>query len=237
MPVKFFKKLAVLFLVVGVLLSGIIVVGTNIVATDLGPGDVPIRRLSNDKPRYPIEVHYMHSNPSPPTGDTNSQADLPFTTTVPTATILYNYDQDVDAEPGKQIAKGGSGANESDLNKYQNWRTGVLSSNLVFDGVVNFHFWSGIKDFGDGKAGEVKAFLRDYNGTGYTEITNVTLFVSDWQGGSSTWVEKTLAFPSVVYSVPAGNQLEVKYIVGGNAGDDMWFAYDTTALDSRLVFP
>ena len=81
------------------------------------------------------------------------------------------------------------------------------------------------------------AFLRDYNGSGYTEITNGNLDVADWSGGSSTLVQKTLAFSSVTYTVPKGNQLEFKIIVHSDAGDDMWFAYDTTAYNSDLQFP
>ena len=231
-------RLSVLLILVVALLSSVVVVSTNISSTDLGPGDEPVKLLSNDSPVYPCRFNYcLHNNPTPPTGDTNSQADLPMDATAPTATTLYNYDQDKDSAAGRFLAKGGSGASESDLSKYQNWRTGALSQDHTINGVATFPFWSAIKDFGDGKQGEVQAFLRDYNGSSYTEITNGTLFVSDWQGGSSTWVQKTLAFPSVNYTVVAGNRLEVKIIVGGNSGDDMWFAWDTTAYNSTLQFP
>ena len=235
--VKLAFRLWVFFIVVGVLVSGVVVVTTNISASDLGLGDEPIKLVSNDSPTYPFRDHYLHNNPTPPTGDTTSQADLPLDETAPTATTLYNFDQDIDGAAGRLVGKGGSGASETDLGKYQNWRTGALSPDHIINGVVNLSFSSAIKDFGDLKRGHVQAFLRDYNGTSYTEITNGSLDVSDWQGGSSTWVWNTLAFPSVNYTVVAGNRLEVKIILGLNAGDDMWLSYDTTAYNSHLQFP
>ena len=234
MTVRQFKSLVIFIIVVGILLSGLMIVNTNIQATDLGPGDMPLKLVSNDSLPYPFQDHYLHNNPTPPTADTNSQADLPLDITLPTATTLYDYD--AGGDPGRRIKKNGSGASEANLQRYQNWRTGPLSQDYIIDGVVNFPFWSGLQGFGGGR-GIVNAFLRDYNGSGYTEITNGTLDISDWQGGSSTWVQKTLAFSSVTYTVPAGNQLEVKITVGAGSASHMWFAWDTTAYDTHLQFP
>ena len=94
-----------------------------------------------------------------------------------------------------------------------------------------------MKDWGQNKPGEVTVFLRNYNGSTYTEIANGTVLDSNWQGGTSTWRQKTIIITGVNYNVPAGNRLEVKLIVGANAGDDMWFAYDTTAYPSVLRIP
>ena len=65
----------------------------------------------------------LQNDPTPPTGDTASQAVLPLAKTPPTATTLYNYDTDRDTSAGLQILAGGSGASESDLTKHQPWRT------------------------------------------------------------------------------------------------------------------
>ena len=231
---KLVKKLVILFVIVGILLSGIMMVNTNIQATVLEPpGGELISLLSNDAPPYP---HYVHNNPTPPTGDTNRQADLPLDTTPPTATTLYNYDQDANASAGRQINKNGGGASESNLVRYQNWRTNALSQDLTIDGVVNFPFWSGTANFKGNRRGVVEGYLRDYNGSVYTEITSGTVDISDWQGGSSTWVQYTLVFSSVNYTVPAGNQLEFKITVGSGS-QHMWFAYDTTTYYSYLQFP
>ena len=182
------------------------------------------------------EIWYLHNNPTPPTGDTTSQAVLPLDQTAPTATTLYNYDTDRDGAAGRMVDKGGSGAGETDLSKYQAWRSAALGSNLTIDGTVTVNLWSAIKDFNTGKRGNVTVFLRDYNGSSYTEICDGNLTEKPWSGGAS-WVLKTFQFACVSYTIPAGNFLEVKLIVGNSAGDAMWFAYDTTSYDSRVQLP
>ena len=73
-------------------------------------------------------------------------------------------------------------------------------------------------------------YLRDYNGSSYTEIGNGTEFRADWQSGSGSFVQATITITGLNYTIVAGNMLEVKVIVGGSSGDSMWFAYDTTSL-------
>ena len=181
---------------------------------------------------------YMHNNPTPPTGDTTSQAVLPLDQTAPTGTTFYNYDTDRDSAAGRGIAKGGSGPTETDTSKYQTWQTGALGSNLTMDGLIEVPLWSAMKDFELAKQGSVTVYFRDYNGSTYTEICNETLTDSDWQGGSSSWVLRTVSFLcSPGYTISAGNILELKLMVGDTAASDMWFAYDTTAYDSRLELP
>lgn len=184
-------------------------------------------------------VYYLHNNPTPPTANTRSQANLPMDASAPSATTLFNYDTDRDSSGGRLIGKGGGGATETDLTKYQNWRTPALAAPLVLDGAVQFEFWSAVKDFGTGKAGSVQVFLRDFNpGTStYTTIGTATLTASNWQGGSSTWVMRTISVSVSNYTLQAGRQLEFKVVVGGSSGDDMWFAYDTDTYRSRLVLP
>ena len=184
-----------------------------------------------------ITNHYLHNNPTPPTGDTNSQAVLPMDTTPPTATTLYNYDQDRDAFAGLLIQKGAIGAGETDLVKYQAWRSGSLPEGLSLVGTVTIDLWTAMKDFGQDKAGEVIVYLRDYNGSSHTEIGNGTVYEIDWQGGSATWVQKTITISGLNYTIPAGNELEVKLIVGDNGDDDIWFAYDTTSYSSVVKIP
>ena len=180
---------------------------------------------------------YLHNNPTPPTADTTSQVDLSFDQAAPTATTLYNYDTNRDAFAGLIIFKGGSGAAETDATKYQNWRSSPLGSAMTINGTVNAVLWSAMKDFATAKQGSVTVFLRDYNGSTYTEICNGTLTEADWQAGASSWLQKTVSFSCGSYTVPAGNRLEVKLIVNATAADNMWFAYDTTAYKSRVELP
>jgi len=183
-----------------------------------------------------VTDYYLHNNPTPPTGDTNSQLVLPVDTTAPTATTLYNYDMDRDPDPGLLIDRGGSGVNETDPELYQAWRTANLTSALTIVGNVTIDLWSTCEGFASGKSGEAVIFLRDYNGSSYTEIGSGSLYEDPWSP-SATWEKKTITISGLNYTIPSGNQLEVKLIVGDSSGADLWFAYDTTSYSSVAQIP
>jgi hypothetical protein len=179
--------------------------------------------------------YYLHNNPSPPILGTTSQADLTATTSYPSALTLLNYDTDRDAVAGLVLLQGGSGATESDLTKYQNWRTPVLTEPLAISGPISINIWSAVKDFNTSLAGELKFFLRDYDGSSYTEIGNGTLSSTQWDtDATGTWVNRLLEISSVDYTLAAGHQIELKVIVGTGSADDMWLAYDTASLASVM---
>jgi hypothetical protein len=103
---------------------------------------------------------------------------------------------------------------------------------------VTVEFWSGMKSFTPGMAGEVRVFLRDVNtilGT-TSEIANTTVSAADWQAGVNGWVERTAAL-SVNTTLLVGHRLELKLVLGSGAADDMWFAYDTNVHRSRVRLP
>ena len=206
--------------------------GTVIIGTPLGVTASAYFSTASAETCY-----YIHNNPMPPTGATSSQASLPLTTGPALEETLYNYDQNRDAQPGLLIVKGGADENESGSTKHQVWRTGTLTSSLAMVGTVTMDFWSAIKDFALDTTGAVTFYLRDYDGSGHAEIANGTVSEADWQGGASNFVAKTLSIASVNYTVSAGNQLELKLIVGAASGDDMWFAYDATGYPAVLKIP
>lgn len=182
--------------------------------------------------------YYLHNDPTPPVLDTTSQADLTASTSFPAAEVLVNYDSDRDAQPGLVLLQGGSGATESDLTQYQNWRTSALTEPHVISGPVSINMWSAVKDFNTSLTGELEFFLRDYDGSSYTEIDSGTVTAGPWDpGATGTWVNRLLEIPSVDYTLAAGHQLELKVIVGAGSADDMWLAYDTNALASVLRLP
>jgi hypothetical protein len=154
---------------------------------------------------------------------------------LPTASVLYNYDTDRDASPGLVIAKGGSGPNESDPTKYQAWRTPAFSVATVVQGTVSVKLWSGTKDFDPAKGGVVSVYLRDCDGSSCVELGGGTLIDWTWQQGSPSWALKTVTMSVGTHTVAPGRSLELKVIVGGSSTDDMWFAYDTNDLKSRLT--
>ena len=157
--------------------------------------------------------------------------------TDPSADTLYNYDTDRDAFPGLLIAKGGGGADEADPTKYQAWRTPALPADLIVQGDLTLKLWSGMKDFEGNNRGAITVYLRDFDGSGYVEVGSSTLTDAPWQGGSPSWMLKTLTFSAGPYLVAAGHSLELKIIVQDSSDDDMWFAYDTSPSKSRGVVP
>jgi len=114
---------------------------------------------------------------------------------------------------------------------------GTFGTAIEIDGDVNFNFWSGIKDFEQSRRGVVIAYLRDFDGTDYTEIASATLVSADWQGGIEDWVETLMTFSDVSYTLSAGHYLELKVLVDANSDDDMWFAYDTTDYNTYIELP
>jgi predicted ribosomally synthesized peptide with SipW-like signal peptide len=185
---------------------------------------------------FTATTYYLHNNPTPPTGDTNAQANLSMNTTAPTATTLFNYDANQDSAPGRLIQRGGSGAGETTLARYQNWRgptAGLFGQSI--NGTVTVEFWSAMPGFTQGSAGEVRVFLRDVDSvTGIAiEIANTTVSAADWQGGVSGWVKRSASF-SVNHLLLVGHRLEVKLLVGSGAASDMMFAYDTSLYRSRV---
>jgi hypothetical protein len=141
-----------------------------------------------------------------------------------TASTLYNYDTDRDDAPGLLIQRGGS----------QVWQGPVLPSDVTFKGNVTVNLWSAVKGFQLGKKGQITLYLRDFDGSSYTEIANSTFIDPDWQRGSSTWVLKSFVIGVGSRTLRAGHRLELKVVVGGSSADDLWFAYDTAAYPSRF---
>jgi signal peptidase len=169
-------------------------------------------------------------------GDRTSTPVLPLSTAAPTVSTLPNYDTNRDAFAGLLVTKGGSGAGETDATKHQTWSE-TLSSSLNLSGTARLTVWSAMKSFQTGKRGAVNAFLLDCpaNGIGCTTFDSASLDLSNWSGGSTTWVSRTIDFGTVSRTIAAGRLLRVKVVVGSSSDDDMWFAYDTTTYPSALT--
>ena len=89
---------------------------------------------------------HLHNYPTPPVGDTNMQHPLPMDDNESTAGILYNYDTDRDAFPGRMIQKNTipPECNETDPVKYQNWLTDPLPTDLNIQGTPKYNFFTGM---------------------------------------------------------------------------------------------
>lgn len=183
------------------------------------------------------DTWYLHNNPSPPTGDTNSQANLPFDLTSGSATTLYDYDENRDSAAGLLLERSNNGLSETDTRAFQAWRSDGVACALTISGTATFTFFSATEDFENSRQGSVVAYLRHYDGSSFTTIGQSTLTVGNWQGGSGTWVEKSISLTGLSYTVPAGDYLELRIQVTDDSDRDMIFAYDTTSYPTRLVLP
>ena len=188
-------------------------------------------------PPVPSLSLYLHNSPTPPVGDTTRQAVLPIDANTPSTGTLYQYGTP-NNNPGLLLKGTDQGLSETDTSKYQVWRTGTLASPLLIEGDVLIDLWAAIRQYQLGQSGAVTAYLRDYDGTAHTEISDGSVFVEDWQDGSSSFSKKTIMIPNVEYTVPAGHELEARFVADTiKARKDMWFAYDTASYQSVINLP
>ena len=188
-------------------------------------------------PPVPSLSLYLHNSPTPPVGDTSRQAVLLIESTMPTSETLYQYGTP-NNNAGLLLKGTDLGLSESNPSKYQVWRTGALAGPLFIEGDVLVDLWAAIRQFQPNQSGAVTVYLRDYDGTAYTEIANGSVFFEDWQEGSSTFLKRTIMIPDVEYTVPAGHELEARFVADTiKASKDMWFAYDTVSYPSVINLP
>ncbi|HBK78992.1 MAG TPA: hypothetical protein DDZ83_04770 [Nitrospinae bacterium] len=181
---------------------------------------------------------YLHNSITTPTANTLASIDLPASAFYPSQTTLYNYDTDVDAQSGIMIEKGGSDQDESNTARYQNWQTAALSADLELQGTVSLNLWAAMENFSTSSTGTLTAYLRDYNGSSYTEIASSTLAAGPWDAeATGTFVDTTLDFNNLDYTLVSGNQLEIKVIVPNTSDENMWLAYDTESYPVKVQFP
>ena len=165
-------------------------------------------------------TYYLHNNPTPPTSDTDRQANLPMDELQLTAFTLYNYDynQGYDLSPGRKIEQGTGGpAGLDGLKEYQNWRTTApYASPTHLQGTVVISLWAAPDGFNYENEGEFRVFLLDHDPAipeTYNVISSADFYV---EGGQ--WLEDwTPTAPEGKYKVlaSAGNtQVEAMVALG-----------------------
>ena len=187
----------------------------------------------------PSVTWYLHNRPSPPSGDTPAQARLDMDPAYPAASTLFNYDTDADTAPGRQLLQGGAGPGETSTAYATSWLSAPLAASRAINGSAMLTLPSATAGFAKGRAGGLVAYLRDYDpGTGlYTEIGSGSQSQKNWQGGSSSWVSRTISIAVHGHTVAAGHQIELKVVAAPSAATNMWIAYDTTAQPASIVVP
>jgi len=128
-------------------------------------------------------TYYLHNNPSPPTADTDAQANLPMDDVQPTAEDLYNYDQNFDSSPGRRVEESRGGPDGLELKEYVNWQTAPYSSDTHFQGTAAVNLYVAPDGFNYDNEGKFTIYLRDYDpasGT-YTEIASAEYEIEENQ--------------------------------------------------------
>ena len=131
-------------------------------------------------------TYYLHNNPTPPTGDTDAQADLEMDEDEPAGTAFYNYDQNYDSNPGRRIEESDGGPDGLELKEYQNWLTDPYSEDTHFQGTVITNLFIAPDGFNFDNDGEFTMYLRDYDPVGdtYDEINSSTYTIEEGE-----WVQ------------------------------------------------
>ena len=128
-------------------------------------------------------TYYLHNNPTPPTGDTNAQADLLMDESDPPGTTFYNYDQNYDSNPGRKIDESDGGPDGLELKEYQNWLTDPYTEATYFYGTAVLNLFIAPDGFNFDNEGEFRVYLRDYDPVGdtYTEISSTDYLIEEEQ--------------------------------------------------------
>jgi hypothetical protein len=188
----------------------------------------------------PLEYQFffLHNNPTPPTADTNSQATLPLDFTQSTATTLFNYDANRDANPGLFLVRGPAGGKLDlpDTAKFQDWATAAQTSPMTIDGRVTLFISVAAFAFEVGKLNKLGGWLLDLNpATG--------AFVQIVQRGEvsytsqATWTAASMHFRPTVYTIPQGHKLMLRVQFDGISEAEGMVAFDTTGQLSLLSVP
>ena len=159
---------------------------------------------------------------------------LPFTTTVPAAGPLPNYDTDRDAAPGLGIREADNHLGTGDPAKFQKWSMSVQTGRILA-GRATLDLWAAMEDFDAGEAGRVIASLSSCNASGWecAELaTGDARVVQDDAPGS--FLPVTIDFGVVSASIPPNRTLVVKVVVDGDSADDMVLAYGTATYAGAL---
>ncbi len=182
---------------------------------------------------------YLHNDPTPPSGPTVAKTPLRMDEVNPTATVLYDYDMNVDTGPGRAVARGGSGPGEVDPLRYSAWRSPALTTARTLNGRASVTLWTAIPNFAGGRTGAIAVYLRDFDPAsgGYTELGSLSRTTANWQKGSKGWIVFSGNITLTNRTVPAGHLLELKVEVPSTSPGSMWLAYDMVGLQSNIRLP
>jgi hypothetical protein len=198
------------------------------VATDVATASVEV---ASGPPVTGSAVHYLGTNGP---GDTTSTPVLPFTSTAPTETVLYNYDTDRDLLPGLFIREADNNLGTGDTAKYQKWSLPV-DTGQVLAGHALLDIWAAMGDFDEHEGGRIIASLSNCNASALdcTPLAQADERIEQ-DDAPGTFQLITIDFGGVTATIPPGRTLVIKLVVDGDSADSMMFAYGTVGYPGAL---
>ena len=160
-------------------------------------------------------TYYLHNNPTPPTADTDAQVNLPMDEFPPTATQLYNYDQNYDVNIGRRIEESTGGPDGLELKEYQNWQAAPYDCDTHIQGTVIVNLLVAPDGFNYDNDGAFIVYLRDYNPVSetYTEIASIDYEIGEGEW-VATWQSTAPEGKYEIITIAISTQLEVTVALG-----------------------
>jgi len=178
---------------------------------------------------------YLHNNPTPPTGNTAAQFNLPLNATSPTVATLFNYDTGCESRVGRSLIRGTGLVGETGACSYATWRSAALVASRTLNGSATLVVWAR-KTAALGTNPTLRAFFRVFHPATSTWTDLGTANVTVSANPTAAWARLSLAWSLAGATVAVGQQIEVK-VVATSGTRDIEIAYDTTTSPSSLALP
>ncbi len=150
----------------------------------------------------------------------------------PTGGELPNFDRGRDVEPGLFLERSGSGLDETDAARYQQWQGGVGERRI--EGYPQVVLWAAAPRFNPELSAEFDAYLLDCNSTG-ERCSPLGEAEARLAAGSSDWTEVVIGFDPIDHHFTEGRRLAIRVVVPESSESDLMLAYGFPNYRSRLT--
>ena len=193
-----------------------------------------------------IATYYLQNENNAANGDTNQRATMVLTPTQPlaSATTLWNFDRNIDARPGRQLAPGGLGAADSTASRSMVWDVS-LSPGATFGPTSGTNFITVslyARKLTSSSSGTVTFHAYVNRQTAANTTVNAAAGSVTLAGAvlSVGWTNVVIAIPitsSTAFTVGNNRRLELRLQTETPTGDIVEIAYDSATYPSSIQLP
>lgn len=192
-----------------------------------------------------VATWYLQNGNNAASGDTNRRAAMVLTPTAPltSATTLYNFDQNIDARPGRQLEQGGLGFADTEPSRSMIWDVSI-SPGATFGptsgtSYITVAFWS--QKLNSSSSGTVTyhAYLNQ-QGSGSTMVNAASGSVTLAGSALTGWTQVIVAIPitsTSAFTVGNNRRIELVLQTSTPTGDTVEIAYDSASYPSSIQLP